>query len=376
MIIRKGPEEIERIARAGDLVAATIAHVGDHLRPGITTGELDLIAGAFIDEHGGVSASKGYHGTYPAEICISPNSMVVHGIPGPYVVRDGDLITVDVGVVLDGAIGDSAYTFGVGDIDDEAQRLLDTCQDALAAGIREARPGNRIGDISNAIQRVVEGQGFSVIRSLVGHGVGRHYHEDPHVPNFGQPGRGPEALGRDDDRHRADDHRRGARRVPPRRSLVDLDGGRLARCALRAHGCDHRRRSPDPHPPNRLCRREGEFATVSGPRRGRFAALWDSLPYSDPPVSFRPRRGPHTERGASARERVAVKEEKIEVEGEVVEALPSTMFRVQLDEGHTVLAAISGKMRKHYIRILPGDRVKVELSPYDLTRGRITFRHR
>ncbi|MCY7302826.1 MAG: type I methionyl aminopeptidase [Thermoleophilia bacterium] len=191
MIIRKGPEEIERIARAGALVAATIAHVGEHLRPGISTGELDDIAGAFVKTHGGVSASKGYHGTYPAEICISPNSMVVHGIPGPYVVKNGDLITIDVGVVLEGAIGDSAYTFGVGEIDPETQRLLDTCQEALAAGIAQARPGNRIGDISCAVQTVVEAAGFSVIRSLVGHGVGRHYHEDPHVPNFGQSGRGP-----------------------------------------------------------------------------------------------------------------------------------------------------------------------------------------
>ena len=191
MIIRKSPEEIERIARAGDLVAATIAHVGEHLRPGITTAELDDIAGEFIHDHGGTSASKGYHGTYPAEICISPNAMVVHGIPGAYRVAEGDLITVDVGVILNGAIADSAYTFGVGEIDPEAQRLLDVCQDALAAGIAQARPHNRIGDISFAVQSVVEGAGFSVIRSLVGHGVGRHYHEDPHVPNFGQPGRGP-----------------------------------------------------------------------------------------------------------------------------------------------------------------------------------------
>ena len=197
MIIRKGPAEIERIARAGELVAATIAHVGEHVRPGITTGELDDIAGAFLAEHGGTSASKGYrgsspsHGPYPAEICISPNAMVVHGIPGPYRVEDGDLITIDVGAVLDGAIADSAYTFGVGAIDPEAQRLLDAAQDALAAGIAEAKPGNRIGDISFAIQSVVEGAGFSVIRSLVGHGVGRHYHEDPHVPNFGEQGRGP-----------------------------------------------------------------------------------------------------------------------------------------------------------------------------------------
>ena len=190
MIIRKGAAEIDRIARAGDLVAATIAHVGEHIAPGISTGELDDIAGAFIAEQGGTSASKGYKG-YPAEICISPNDMVVHGIPGPYRVAEGDLITIDVGAVLDGAIADSAYTYGVGEIDAEAQRLLDVCQAALAAGIAQAVPGNRIGDISHAIQEVVESEGFAVVRSLVGHGVGRFYHEDPHVPNFGQPGRGP-----------------------------------------------------------------------------------------------------------------------------------------------------------------------------------------
>jgi methionyl aminopeptidase len=188
MIIRKGPEEIERIARAGELVAATIAHVGEHVAPGVTTQELDEIAGRFIASRGGISASKGYKG-YPAEICISPNDMVVHGIPGPYRVQEGDLITIDVGAVLDGAIADSAYTFGVGEIGPLAQRLLDVCQVALAAGIAQARPSNRIGDISHAVQTVVETAGFSVVRSLVGHGVGRHYHEDPHVPNFGEPGR-------------------------------------------------------------------------------------------------------------------------------------------------------------------------------------------
>ena len=115
----------------------------------------------------------------------------MHGIPDDRVVEDGDLVTIDVGVTLDGAIADSAYTFGVGQIDADAQRLLDVAQDALAAGIAEARLGNRIGDISHAVQIVVEGAGFAVVRSLVGHGVGRHYHEDPHVPNFGEPGRGP-----------------------------------------------------------------------------------------------------------------------------------------------------------------------------------------
>jgi methionyl aminopeptidase len=190
MIIRKSTREIEKIAAAGALVAETIAHTGALLRPGVTTEELDAAAGAFIREHGGIPTSEGYKG-YPKAICISPNSVVVHGIPGGYEVQEGDLVTIDVGVTLDGYIADSAYTFGVGEIDAESQRLLEVGQDALAAGISEAQVGNRVGDISHAVQTVVEGAGFSVVRSLVGHGVGRHYHEDPHIPNFGEPGRGP-----------------------------------------------------------------------------------------------------------------------------------------------------------------------------------------
>ena len=190
MIIRKGAAEIDRIARAGDVVAATIAHVGERLEPGVTLLELDQVADAFIRAQGGVPTSQDYKG-YPRAICISVNDVVVHGIPDETAVEDGDIVTIDVGVTLGGAIADSAYTFGVGTLDPESQRLLDVCQDALAAGIAEARLGNRIGDISHAIQTVVEDGGFSVVKSLVGHGVGRHYHEDPHVPNFGEPGRGP-----------------------------------------------------------------------------------------------------------------------------------------------------------------------------------------
>ena len=190
MIIRKGTAEIDRIAAAGAVVAETIAHVGERIEPGRTTLELDRIAEDFIRGKGGIPTSQGYRG-YPRAICISVNEVVVHGIPDDRVVEDGDLVTIDVGVTLDGAIADSAYTFGVGQIDAEAQRLLDVAQDALAAGIAEARLGNRIGDISHAVQVVVEGAGFAVVRSLVGHGVGRHYHEDPHVPNFGESGRGP-----------------------------------------------------------------------------------------------------------------------------------------------------------------------------------------
>jgi len=190
VIIRKSAREIEKIAAAGALVAETIAHVGSLLAPGVTTEELDNAAGAFIRERGGSPTSEGYKG-YPKAICISPNDVVVHGIPDGYVVGDGDLVTIDVGVTMDGYIADSAYTFGVGSIEPEMQSLLDAAQDALAAGIAEAVEGNRVGDVSHAVQMVVERAGFSVVRSLVGHGVGRHYHEDPHIPNFGEPGRGP-----------------------------------------------------------------------------------------------------------------------------------------------------------------------------------------
>jgi methionyl aminopeptidase len=190
VIIRKSNHEIEKMAEAGRIVAETIAHVGERIEPGITTGELDGIAEDFIRAAGGTPTSLGYRG-YPAAICISPNDVVVHGIPGAYVVGEGDLITIDVGVTLDGFIADSAYTFAVGEITERARRLLEVGQEALGLGIAEARVGNRVGDISAAVQRHVEGQGFAVIRSLVGHGVGRSYHEDPHIPNFGEPGRGP-----------------------------------------------------------------------------------------------------------------------------------------------------------------------------------------
>jgi methionyl aminopeptidase len=191
VIIRKSAQEIEGMARAGELVAETIALLGEHLQPGITTGELDRIAEEFIRERGGVPTSKGYRG-YPAATCISPNAMVVHGIPGEHRVDEGDLISVDVGITLDGLVADSAYTFGVGDLDDEGGRLLEVGKQALEAGIEQARAGNRVGDISHAVQELVEGAGFSVVRSLVGHGVGRSYHEEPQIPNFGEPGRGPQ----------------------------------------------------------------------------------------------------------------------------------------------------------------------------------------
>jgi methionyl aminopeptidase len=190
VIIRKAQGEIDRMARAGEVVADTLALMGERARPGVTTQDLDELADEFIRSRGGVPTFKGYRG-YPASICVSPNDMVVHGIPGPYTLREGDVLSVDVGVTLDGFVADSAYTFPIGEISPEAERLLEGCQAALAAGIEQCRAGNRLSDISHAIQRVTEEHGFSVVRSLVGHGVGRSMHEEPQIPNFGEPGRGP-----------------------------------------------------------------------------------------------------------------------------------------------------------------------------------------
>jgi methionyl aminopeptidase len=190
VIVRKSAPEIAQMGRAGRIVAETLALLGDHMRPGVTTAELDSLAEEFIRSQGGFPTFKGYRG-YPAAICTSPNDMVVHGIPGPYELADGDILSVDVGVTLGGFVADSASTFRVGEISPEAERLLEIGQAALEAGVEQCRPGRRLSDISHAVQATTEEAGFSVVRSLVGHGVGRVMHEDPQIPNFGAPGRGP-----------------------------------------------------------------------------------------------------------------------------------------------------------------------------------------
>jgi methionyl aminopeptidase len=190
MIIRKSPAEIDQMAEAGQVVADVIALLAEQMQPGVTTAELDAIAEEHIRSRGGVPTFKGYRG-YPASICVSPNAMVVHGIPGEYALSAGDVVSVDVGVTLGGFVADSAWTFGVGEISPKAEQLLQAGRAALEAGIEQARSGNRVGDISAAVQRSAEGAGYAVIRSLVGHGVGRSMHEEPQIPNYGEPGRGP-----------------------------------------------------------------------------------------------------------------------------------------------------------------------------------------
>jgi methionyl aminopeptidase len=191
VIIRKSAQELEKMSAAGRVVADTLALVGEHIAPGVTTGELDALAEEYIRSQGGEPTFKGYRG-YPASICASPNDMVVHGIPGPYELREGDVLSVDVGVTLDGFVADSAVTFPVGDVSPEARVLLETCQKALEAAIDACQVGNRLSDIGHAVQTVTEAAGCSVIRTLVGHGVGRSMHEDPQIPNYGNPGRGPQ----------------------------------------------------------------------------------------------------------------------------------------------------------------------------------------
>jgi methionyl aminopeptidase len=190
VIIRKSTQEIETMARAGEVVAGCLALLEENTRPGVTTAELDRLAEEYIRSHGGYPTFKGYKG-YPAATCLSPNDMVVHGIPNGYALGDGDILSVDVGVTLDGFVADSAWTFRCGEISPQVQRLLDVCRASLDAGIEASQVGNDIGDISAAVQNVVEPAGFSVIRSLVGHGVGRSMHEDPQIPNFVTSYRGP-----------------------------------------------------------------------------------------------------------------------------------------------------------------------------------------
>ena len=190
-IILKTAEQIEQMAEAGRVQARCLRMLRAKCRAGVTTEDLDLAAERFIRSQGGEPSFLGYRG-FPGSICASPNSMVVHGIPGGYTLERGDVLSIDVGVTKGGWVADAALTVPVGEISPAARKLLETTEAALHAAVEQARPGNHLGDISHAVQRRVEDDGFSIIRSLVGHGVGREMHEDPQVPNFGEPGRGPE----------------------------------------------------------------------------------------------------------------------------------------------------------------------------------------
>jgi methionyl aminopeptidase len=190
MIILKSQEEIEKIALSCRIVAKTLDYLRDKVNPGITTREIERLAEDFIRANNAMPAFKGYKG-YPASICASVNNEVIHGIPSNRVLEEGDILGIDLGVYKDGFYGDAAYTFPVGKVDSEVERLLRVTEESLNIGIEKARENKRVSDISHSIQKHIETNGFSVVRAFVGHGIGRNLHEDPQIPNFGSPGRGP-----------------------------------------------------------------------------------------------------------------------------------------------------------------------------------------
>jgi methionyl aminopeptidase len=190
MIVIKNPSELDAMRRVNRMTAQVRDELAAMVRPGITTLELGNAAFELIRKLGGTSAFYGYHG-FPGQICVSINEEVVHGIPGKRVIKDGDIVSIDTGITFGGFIGDTAITVAAGEIDDEKKKLLQVTKAALDAGIAKAVVGNRLGDISHAIQTVVEAAGFSVVREFVGHGIGRDMHEDPQIPNFGKAGHGP-----------------------------------------------------------------------------------------------------------------------------------------------------------------------------------------
>jgi methionyl aminopeptidase len=191
MIIRKTPEQVEKMAAAGDVLVRCLKMLESKARAGATTADLDAAAEKFIRSQDATPAFKGYRG-FPGSICASPNSMVVHGIPGRYELKRGDVLSIDVGVIKDGWVADAAITVPIGEVDPIARKLLDVTKGSLFAGVEQMQPGSHLGDVSAAIQRAVEVEGLSIIRTLVGHGIGRDMHEEPQVPNFGEPGKGPQ----------------------------------------------------------------------------------------------------------------------------------------------------------------------------------------
>jgi methionyl aminopeptidase len=189
VIIRKSAEEVARMRRAGRLVGHTLTVVIDQVRPGVSLLELDALAERTIRAAGAVPSFKGYHG-FPASLCLSPNDRIVHGIPNDYRLREGDILSVDCGAIVEGYHGDAAVTIPVGQVDEAAIRLIETTERALWAGIDQCRPGNRLSDIGNAVEQVAAVDGYGVVREYVGHGIGTRMHEEPQVPNYGRPGRG------------------------------------------------------------------------------------------------------------------------------------------------------------------------------------------
>ena len=294
MITLKSQREIELLKIAGNIVYQTHQYLKPYVKEGITTKELDKLAEDFIRSKGATPSFKGYEG-FPSTLCTSINSEVVHGFPSDRQLKNGDIISIDIGACYKGYHGDSAWTYTVGEVDDKTKKLLEYTEESLYVGLAQVKPGNRIGDIGYAIEQYARKHNLGVVKELCGHGVGTSVHEDPEVPNYGIPNTGPKL------------------------------------------------------------------------REGMVIAVEPMLTAGRPDIFI-------WISNLNRRVIKMAKEDTIEMEGKVLEIIPGGKFKVQLENGHIVEAHVSGKIRMNYIRILAGDTVMIELSPYDLTRGRITYR--
>ena len=352
----KHPDEIEKMRASGRILGACLAHLAAQVRPGIRAVDLDREAETFIRDHHCVPGFIGYNG-FPNSLCVSVNEQVVHGIPGERVIEDGDLVSLDCGLTLEGWWADSGLSLSAGSPSTEVSRLLEVTEEALRRGIEAARPGGFVGDIGHAVQSFVESCGFSVVRQYVGHGIGRDMHEFAPGPQLRQAGHGQPDQARAGHRHRAHGQRRQAGDQDPRRRLDRGHRRRPALLLLRAHGGDHRDRPRDPHPPAP----GGPGGGMTHDAAATFARE-GSLVYSAAVAARQP---------DSARPMTRADEPLV---GRVIEPLPDALYRVELADGHKVLCHPAGKARLQAVRILPGDRVQVELSTADPGRGRIVQR--
>ena len=322
MVSIKNKEQIEKMREACRVANLAQKAVEAAIRPGISTWELDKIAERTMRENGAIPAEKGFPSgvkgvpAFPGSICASVNDVVIHGIPSKReILHDGDIISVDLVAYKNGFNGDCCRTYFVGNVSEEAKRLTEVTKQSFYEGIKFAKKGFRLGDICHAIGEYVEKNGYSVVREFQGHGIGESMHEDPGIPNYGKAGRGI--------------------RLEPGMTLAIEPMVIMGK-------------------PNILELDDG-WTIITEDGNSLYCIL---------KTRYIRRYGG----------KIVSKEDVIEVEGTVVETLPNTNFKVELENGHQILAHISGKLRMNYIKILPGDKVKVELSPYDLTRGRITWR--
>ena len=318
----KSPREIEIMRQAAKIAAGARSAGRQAIRDGLTTRQINKAVHEYIVKNGAKPSCLGYEG-FPAAACVSVNDEVIHGIPGRRVVHNGDIVSIDLCATYRGFVGDCAGTWAVGEVSEEAKRLIEATRQAFFEGIKFAKVGYRINDISAAVQDYVESHGFSVVRDFVGHGIGRGMHEAPEVPNY-RPERGH-----------------------PNPRLVK--GMTICIEPMVCAGDWHVEILKD------------GWTVVSADHS--LTAHYENTILITDGVTYR-----------FWRLITLAKDDVIELEGTVVESLPNTMFQVDIGNGHIILAHISGKLRMNFIRILPGDKVTVQMSPYDLTRGRITWR--